>query len=228
MHPTHVSIHTQAFIHHTHSCKNNKEKINSEPKGGLDGLADKGTHAQAWKSELHSWIPQGDSRELILKSWVFSDLHMCINAWRLQHRNIYAWVHIHTHTQTIIFIKRLKLRGRHENDFLCLWHGNSRAVCMKVSEQVNELVSPAYNHCLHVVNLQKKMSKIFLSQGSLKPSLIRIRIINFYSCTVFSTEILEAWSQNLHEEAMWEQLAGEVMHVPNLRFKPQCGFLPNC
>lgn len=100
MHPTHVSIHTQAFIHHTHSCKHNKEKINSEPKGGLDGLADKGTHAQAWKSELHSWIPQGDSRELILKSWVFSDLHMCINAWRLQHRNIYAWVHIHTYTHT--------------------------------------------------------------------------------------------------------------------------------
>lgn len=41
MHPTHVSIHTQAFIHHTHSCKNNKEKINSEPEGGLDDLADK-------------------------------------------------------------------------------------------------------------------------------------------------------------------------------------------
>lgn len=62
----------------------------------------------------------------------------------------------------------------------------------EISEQTNELVSPAYNNFLHVVNLQKKISKIFLSQGSLKSSLIRIRIINFYSCKVFSTEILEA------------------------------------
>lgn len=69
---------------------------------------------------------------------------------------MHEFTHTHTHIKCIIFIKRLKLRVRHENDFLCLWHGNSRAVCLKVSEQINELVSPAYNHCLHVVNLRKE------------------------------------------------------------------------
>lgn len=62
---------------------------------------------------------------------------------------------------------------------------------------LNRLISFAYNHCLYAVILQNKIVKLFLSQGflksfPLKSFLICIRIIDFYSCKVFSSEILEA------------------------------------